>query len=219
MVASPFASWRQRGCGAKEGRGFEREARALASPHWPACQGQRPQRRPLLLASILRDVCTSIAPARALTINIRDFFKMQKPHQQTPDRWVFHGSNFLHFFRVVCIWGGWLWPQWVGGKGWASGGSSPAPGLPGSSLSSPACIGAGTPNPPTLPLPLLNNQPDRRPTRPGQPAMFVLARLQWPALFTCLLLAATSWQAQPALPVNNTILARGTLPLNKASQW
>ena len=65
----------------------------------------------------------------------------------------------------------------------------------------PACIGAGT-TPPACPptLPLLNNQPDRRSTRHGQPAMFVLARPLWPALFTCLPLAATRAQAQPAWP-------------------
>ena len=63
------------------------------------------------------------------------------------------------------------------------------------------------PLPPTLPL--LNNQPDRRSTRRGQPAMFVLARPLWPALFTCLPLAATPAQAQPAFPVNKTIQPRG----------
>ena len=200
----------------KEARGEKEGANSASGSHWPACQGQRPQRRPLP-SWHPPGVCTSIAPGAALTINILNFFKMQKPHQQIRDCWIFLRSNFLHFFRVVCIWGGWLWPQWVGGKGWASGASSPAPGLP-PPRQQPGLYRGWHANPPTL-LPLLNNQPDRRATRPGQPAMFVLARLQWPALFTCLPLAATSWQAHAALPVNKTILARGTLPLNKASQW
>ena len=150
MVASPFASWRQRRGGAEEveegGQRGERGAGNSASgSHWPACQGQRPQRRPLP-SWHPPGVCTSIAPGAALTINILNFFKMQKPHQQTLDHSVFQSRNFLHFFRVVCSWGGWLWPQWVGGKGWASGASSPR--LACLLLaSSPACIGAGTPTP------------------------------------------------------------------------
>ena len=110
----------------------------------------------------------------------------------------------------------------AGGKLGRSGGRVGAAQARLLCLAPAACIGAGTTPPACLcppTLPLLNNQPDRRSTRRGQPAMFVLARPLWPALFTCLPLAATRAQAQPALPVNKTILARGTLPLNKASQW
>ena len=86
----------------KEARGEKEGANSASGSHWPACQGQRPQRRPLP-SWHPPGVCTSIAPGAALTINILNFFKMQKPHQQTPDRKVFQRSNFLHFFRVVCI--------------------------------------------------------------------------------------------------------------------
>ena len=126
-------------------------------------------------------------------------------------------SQLFAFFQSCVQLGRMAVASMGGWQGLGIRGQQPAPGLP-PPRQQPGLYRGWHANPPTL-LPLLNNQPDRRATRPGQPAMFVLARLQWPALFTCLPLAATSWQAHPALPVNKTILARGTLPLNKASQW
>ena len=145
-------------------------------------------------------VCTSIAPGAALTINILNFFKMQKPHQQTLDHRVFQGGNFLAFFQscvqVEDVGGlnGWRQAGQIGGRGESSPGAAalPRPGLYRGWHDATRLL------PPTLPL--LNNQPDRRSTRHGQPAMFVLARPLWPALFTCLPLAATRAQAQPAWP-------------------
>ena len=196
----------------------EREAacpNSASASHWPACQGQRPQ-RPASSSWHPPGVCTSIAPGAALTINILKFFKMQKTRQQALDHWILPWVNFLHFFRVVCIWGGWLWPQWLVAS-WADAGAELEQGRRGAGLPRPGCcccLYRGwhdatrlLPLPPTLPL--LNNQPDRRSTRRGQPAMFVLARPLWPALFTCLPLAATPAQAQPAFPVNKTIQPRG----------
>ena len=89
---------------------------------------------------------------------------------------------------------GWRQAGQIGGRGESSPGAAalPRPGLYRGWHDATRLL------PPTLPL--LNNQPDRRSTRHGQPAMFVLARPLWPALFTCLPLAATLAQAQPAWP-------------------
>ena len=139
-----------------------------------------------------------------MTINILIILKQQKLIGMFWILWISRGPSFEIFSELLSVQGrvglvglnGW-WEAWWASRarGWHRIGS------PGGA--SPACIGAGTPG--TLAGSLLapniaiNNQPDRRATRPGQPAMFVLARPQWPALFTCLPLAATMPQAQPAL--------------------
>lgn len=94
-------------------------------------------------------VCTSIAPGAALTINILNFFKMQKPHRQTPDRRVFQGGNFWHFFRVVC-----RWRMSVASMGGGKLGRSGAEGRAAQArllCLAPACIGAGTTPPACCP--------------------------------------------------------------------
>ena len=93
-------------------------------------------------------VCTSIAPGAALTINILNFFKMQKPHQQTLDHRVFQGGNFWHFFRVVCR-SRMEVASMAGGKLGRSGGRGGAAQARLLCLA-PACIGAGT-TPPACP--------------------------------------------------------------------
>ena len=102
-------------------------------------------------------VCTSIAPGAALTINILNFLKMQKPYQPTADQRCFSEVSFCIFLIVCeqvelgCGLNGW-WQAWHPGQ--------EQPGLPGQEghdhgasmvpgqerlCLAPACIGAGTP--------------------------------------------------------------------------
>ena len=140
----------------KEARGEKEGANSASGSHWPACQGQRPQRRPLP-SWHPPGVCTSIAPGAALTINILNFLKMQKPYQPTADQRCFSEVSFCIFLIVCeqvelgCGLNGW-WQAWHPGQ--------EQPGLPGQEghdhgasmvpgqerlCLAPACIGAGTP--------------------------------------------------------------------------
>ena len=204
----------------------EREAacpNSASASHWPACQGQRPQ-RPASSSWHPPGVCTSIAPGAALTINILKFFKMQKTRQQALDHWILPWGNFLHFFRVVCIWRGWLWPQWLVAS-WADAGAElEQQGRRGWSASPRLLLVSGLArrHPPAASAP--NIASSKQPTGPAVDAA-------WPARNVCigsppvaclvyLFTIGCHPSSGPAgLPSKQDDTAKGALPLNKANQW
>ena len=177
-------------------RGKEGRRGCASASHWPAFQGQRPQRRPLLLLASSGSLYKHSA-RRRIDNKHPQFLQNAKTASADSGSPGIPGGRFFAFFQGCeqVEDGGGLNGWWQAGQIRGQRGAARLLCL------APACIGAGT-TPPACPptLPLLNNQPDRRSTRHGQPAMFVLARPLWPALFTCLPLAATLAQAQPAWP-------------------
>ena len=118
-------------------------------------------------------VCTSIAPGAALTINILNFFKMQKPHRQTPDHWVFQVATF-GIFSELCAGGGCRWPQWVEAS-WADRGQRGEQPRRGCSASPRLVSGLARRHPPAAP----NIASSKQPTGPAVDAA-------WPARNVCI---------------------------------
>ena len=116
-------------------------------------------------------VCTSIAPGAALTINILNFLKMQKPYQPTADQRCFSEVSFCIFLIVCeqvelgCGLNGWWQAGQIRGQRGSRRGCSASPRLVSGLARHP-------PLPPTLPR-------DKQPTGPAVDAA-------WPSRNVCI---------------------------------